>query len=98
MIVVMSRISTRLIAKCILHSTGVIQHFMYQATIEKGFKRSINCNTIERVFDFVLNVGMGQRVISLEKQLQYLLANRCRPKLEIFQYRVRNASHYSPGD
>ena len=76
-IVAMPFYSTGIVAKGVLHAPLVIQNFVNDAFVEKGFQRAINSYPVQIVLDFFLDIAMRQCVVAAKEKVEDFLAAWC---------------------
>lgn len=81
--------STGIVAKGVLHTSFVVQNFVDDAFVEKGFQRAINCYPVEVVLDLLFDIAMRQGVVAAKEKVEDFLSAGRRTEPVSFEKPVR---------
>jgi hypothetical protein len=84
-IVVMTFYSTGIVAKRILQTSLVVEHFVNKTLVKEGLQSAVHGDAIKIILDFFFDITMGERMIPTQKQVKNFLSARCRPEPEGLQ-------------
>jgi hypothetical protein len=86
MFVVMLYGTALLAAEGIFGNAFVVQHLMDQARIQKSLQRPVHRHAVKMITDARLQIGVRQREIPLQKQIQHFFPARRVAQFVILQY------------